>query len=152
MLIYYICYCKCRFEMAVMCLILQETPWKIWMQNLHFWLQNLIFSSDIWGKSWKFYFCMYSTIMHANMPLTFSTPAESHLKMLIYNISRLQMKIWNGCNAFNITGNPVKDINAKLTLCMSSASDIWPFSSDIWWKYFKFHFCMYSPMMHADLP
>ena len=29
-----------------------------------------------------------------------------------------------------------------------------PFSqrSDIWWKFFKFYFCMYCPMMHASLP
>ena len=34
------------------------------------------------------------------------------------------MQIWNGCDAFNIVGNPIKDINAKLTF-LCSASDIW---------------------------
>ena len=27
-----------------------------------------------------------------------------------------------------------------------------PPSSDIWWKSLKFYFCMYSPMMHVNLP
>ena len=33
------------------------------------------------------------------------------------------MQIWNGCNVFNIAGNPIKDINAKLTF-LSSASKV----------------------------
>ena len=35
----------------------------------------------------------------------------------------LQMQIWNGCNAFYIAGNPIKDINAKLTF-LTSASKV----------------------------
>ena len=60
MLIYSIFYCKCTFEMAVMCLILQETPWKISMQNLHFWNQHQKLKDD-WCPSsdqdlnWKFF-------------------------------------------------------------------------------------------------
>ena len=85
------------------------------------------------------------------------------------------MQIWNGCNAINIAGNPIKDINTKLTF-LSSGSKVerwltppsnWPgshlnffssdiawtwwkmidplTSSDIWWKCGKFCFCMYSP-------
>ena len=118
MLINFIFYCKCTFEMAVMCLILQKTPWKISMQNCTFlrleskverWLMSPIwpgsclkfFSSDcsldivkddwppsfdIWWQSQKFYFWMYSPMMHANLPKTCCPSAESHLKMLIYSI------------------------------------------------------------------
>ena len=49
----------------------------------------------------------------------FPPSAESHLKMLIYYIFLLKMHIWNGCNALNIAGNPIKDINAKLTFLSS---------------------------------
>ena len=48
-------YCKCTFEMAVMHLILQETPWKISMQNLHFCDQHQKLKDDwspiIWPGS-----------------------------------------------------------------------------------------------------
>ena len=91
MLIYSIFYWKCRFEMAVMCLILQETPLKISMWIFHFQVQDeklwngpsldwIIFwmsflssvskviwmeprnGLDIWGKFWKFYFSRYQSI------------------------------------------------------------------------------------------
>ena len=71
-LIYCIFYWKCRFEMAVMHLILQKTPWKISMLNFHFWVQDQKLWngphpwSDIWWKFLKFYFCMYCTMMHVN--------------------------------------------------------------------------------------
>ena len=35
----------------------------------------------------------------------------------------LKMQIWNGCNVFNIAGNPIKDINAKLSF-QSLASNV----------------------------
>ena len=65
------------------------------------------------------------------------------------------MQIWNGCNARNITGNPIKDINSKLTF-LSSRSKVerwltpqsdWAgchlkfFISDLaltWWKMIDF--------------
>ena len=33
----------------------------------------------------------------------------------------LKMRIWNGCNVPNIAGNPIKDINAKLTFLRSAS-------------------------------
>ena len=67
----------------------------------------------------------------------------------------LKMQIWNGCNARNIAGNPIKDINSKLTF-LSSRSKVerwltpqsdWAgchlkfFISDLaltWWKMIDF--------------
>ena len=43
-------------------------------------------SSDTWWKSWKFHFCMYSPMMHVNLPQPFSLSTESHLKILNYCI------------------------------------------------------------------
>ena len=84
----------------------------------------------------------------------------------------LKMQIWNGCNVFNIAGNPIKDINVNLLFlgsrwkvvkwtdprigkifeCISEfrIKSCWmePPGSDIWWK---FYFSMYGPMMHANL-
>ena len=68
----------------------------------------------------------------------------------------LWMQIWNGCNALNIAGNPIKDINSKLAF-LSSRSKVErkminPPVCDIWWKSWKCFFCMYSRMMDANLP
>ena len=107
--LFYICYCKCRFEMAIMMLYYCRKPhkryqcktyisdfsikccgmdppsnglWGIHIRPQHHFsatlhrgkmcivcgLWNGPPSSDIWWNSWKFYFCMYSTMMHANLP------------------------------------------------------------------------------------
>ena len=96
MLIYSIFYWKCWFEMAVMCLILQETLIKDINVNLSFlssgwnvveWIppgleKKFKFisefrikscgmdppGSDIWWTFLKFYFCMYCTMMYVNLP------------------------------------------------------------------------------------
>ena len=110
----YFLFWKCRFEMAVMCLILQETPWKISMQNFHFWVQD--------------------------------------------------QKLWNGppqdCKNFLSPGSKVVELTPPpglekfLNSFLSSGSKVveWtPSWSDIWWTFLKFYFCMYCPMMHANL-
>ena len=51
------------------------------------------------------------------------------------------MQIWNGCNALNIAGNPIKDISAKFTF-LSSGSKVerWLTAPgcEICWKSWKF--------------
>ena len=62
------------------------------------------------------------------------------------------MEIWNGCNALNIAGSPIQDMNAELTfLSWASKVVIDLPSSGIWWRYWKFYFCMYSLMMDTNL-
>ena len=53
----------------------------------------------------------------------------------------LQMQIWNGCNAFNIAGNPIKDINAKLTFLTSASKVVeWtPLSNGLWGIHIRPH-------------
>ena len=53
----------------------------------------------------------------------------------------LLMQIWNGCNAFNIAGNPIKDINAKLTFLTSASKIIeWtPLSNSLWGIHIRPH-------------
>ena len=88
----------------------------------------------------------------------------------------LKMQIWNGCNVLNIVGNPIKDISVNLSFLssrwkvvewtppglenvlnafLSSGSKVvwWtPLGSDISWKFWKFYFSMYRPMIHANMP
>ena len=88
----------------------------------------------------------------------------------------LKMQIWNGCNVLNIAGNSIKDININLSFLSSRQKVVewtfpgleiflnaflssgfkvveWtPLGSDIWWKFWKFYFYMYGPMIHANLP
>ena len=145
---YYFFYWKCRFEMAVTCLILQETPYKLSMQNFHFWVQDqklwnglLQFSHlvEIWVQDQKLW----------NGPLQFSHLVEMLEIVLLHVLSNgickcainlfpiswepfenvkllfflLKMQIWNGCNALNIAGNPIKYINEKLSF-LSSGSKV----------------------------
>ena len=103
---------------------------------------------------------------------------QGHLKMLIYSYFLLKMQIWNGCNVLKIAGNPIKDMNVNLSFLSSGWKVVewtpphtqdWknfkfisefrikrfgidPPGSDIWWTLLKFYFCMYCPMMHANLP
>ena len=101
---------------------------------------------DIWWKSWKCFFCMWSQMMHANLSPTFSPSAESHLKMLIYYMLKddwPHQSDWPGCQ--------LKFFSSDLGWTWWMMIQLPP-SSDTWWKSWKFHFCMYSPMMHANLP
>ena len=77
--------------------------------------------------------------------------AEGHLKMLIYHFFLFKMQIWNDCNALNIAGYPIKDINVNLSF-LSLGSKLWNDPPDPTWKFLKFYFCMYCPMMHDNLP
>ena len=45
-------------------------------------------------------------------------------------------------------------LEKNLNPFLSSGSKVveWTPRSDIWWKFMKFYFCMYCPMMHANLP
>ena len=60
----------------------------------------------------------------------------------------------NGCNALNIARKPITDINVNLFISQFRIKicGIDPHGSDIWWKFVKFYFCLYCPMMHANLP
>ena len=94
---------------------------------MHSWVQDQKLlngpppRSDIWWKFWKFYFfhvlsndaCKFAINL---FPIIWG-PFEA--VNLLYFL--LKMQIWNGCNVFNIAGNPTKDINAKL----SSLSSGW---------------------------
>ena len=53
----------------------------------------------------------------------------------------LQMQISNGCNAFNIAGNPIKDINAKLTFLTSASKvvELTPLSNGLWGIHIRPH-------------
>ena len=86
-------------------------------------------------------------MMHANLSLTFSPSAESHLKMLIYYMLKDD---WP--HHLSETRMSVKVF--QFTFRLDMVKDDWPSlpGSDIWWKSWKFHFCMYSPMMHANVP
>ena len=53
-----------------------------------------------------------------------SPSAEGHLKMLIYHFFLFKMQIWNDCNALNIAGNCIKDINVNLSF-LSLGSKLW---------------------------
>ena len=93
MFIYCIFYCKCTFEMAVMCLILQDTPWKISMQKLHFWDQHQKLEDDWPPWFWHLVAILEILLLHALSNdackichKTCCPLAESHLKMIIYYI------------------------------------------------------------------
>ena len=111
--------------------------------------------SDIWWKSWKIYFCMYSPMMHAYLPQTFSPTAESHLKMLIYYIFSCKCRFVMAVMHVNIEGNPIKDMNAKLTyLSSGSVVERW-LTLPIWLtrmspKIFQFWFSL--DMLKDDWP
>ena len=85
--------------------------------------------SDIWWKSWKFHFCKYSPMIHANFPQTFSRSAESHLKMLFYYMLKddWHPTAW-------LTRMSPKIFQFRFSLDM--LKDDWPSlpGSDIWWK------------------
>ena len=151
-------YCKCRFEMAVMHLILQEPPYKIWMQNLHFWVGH----HKLWLIApplfWHLVEILEILLLHVlsndghkfiiNLfPISWEAFKNAHLLHFL-----LLMEIWNGCNALNIAGNPIQDINAKVTFLSWASKVVIDFPSfDICWRYWKFYFCMYSPMMDTNL-
>ena len=95
------------------------------MQNLHFWLQHL--TSDI--KFWHLVKIFEIPLLHifSNDACRFAINLfpiswePSQNVNLFYFL--LWMQIWNGCNAFYIAENPIKDINAKLTF-LTSASKV----------------------------
>ena len=110
--------------------------------------------SDIWWKFFKFYFCMYCPMMHANFAINVFPISWGPFENVNLLYFLLKMQIWNGSNALNIAGNPIKDINVNL-LFLSSGSKVveWPPpGSDIWWKFLKFYFSMYCPMIHVTMP
>ena len=122
-------YWKCRFDMAVMHLILQETPWKISMQNFHFWVQD----QKLWNGPpcfWHLLEILEILLLHvlSNDACQFATnlfPISwepfDNVNLIFFFV--LEMQIWHGCNALNIAGNPMKDINAKLSF-LSSGSNV----------------------------
>ena len=107
------------------------------MHNFHFWVQDHKLwsgppSSDIWWKSWKFFFLHVLSNNMCKFAINLSASAESHLKMLIYYFFLMKMQIWNGYNALNIAGNPIKDINAQLSY-LSSGSQVVEWTSQFWY-------------------
>ena len=128
--------------MAVMCLILQETPLKISMVNLSFpssrW-KVVEWTPLDWGKNFEF-------ISEFSIKSCWMEPPIWHLgeilEILLFQVQSidackfainlfpiswgpfedvnllyflLKMQIWNGCNVLNITRNPIKDINVNLS-------------------------------------
>ena len=62
-----------------------------------------------------------------------------HEPLLFFSIGKCRFEM--ACNALNIAGNPIKDVNAQLSF-LSSGSQVveWTPNSDIWWKSWKFPF------------
>ena len=65
-------------------------------------------------------------ICHTPFPISWG-PFEN-VKLLYF---LLKMQIWNGCNALNIAGNAIKDINVNLTF-LSSGSKVVEQTPQIW--------------------
>ena len=143
MLIYSIFYWECRFEMAVMCLILQETHKRYQCKSFisEFKMKSCAMDPPHFGKifnfisdfkscgmdslSWYLVEILENLLFHVlsndvckfaiNLfPITWG-PFEN--VNLLYFL--LGMQIWNGCNVLNIAGNPIKDINVNLSFLSS---------------------------------
>ena len=123
-----------------------------------------LFSSDLAWTCWKMYWLPPSWFWHLveilEIPLLhvlsndackfstnlFTASAESHLKMLFYYMLKDDWPpIW-------LTRMSPKIFQFRFSLDV--VKDDWPSlpGSDIWWKSWKFHFCMYSPVMHGNEP
>ena len=63
--------------------------------------------------------------------------AEGHLKMLIYHFFLFKMQIWNDCNALNIAGYPIKDINVNLSFLSFGSKVVEWTPPDPTWKCFE---------------
>ena len=109
--------------------------------------------SDMWWKSCKFYFCMYCLMMHAHLPQTFYPSADSHFKVFIYYIFYWKCSFEMAAMCL-ILQKPHKRYQYKsfISEFRIKSCGMDPLRSDIWCKFFKFNFCMYCLMMHADLP
>ena len=118
MLIYYFFYWKCRFEMAVMHLILQETP----IKDVNAKLSYLSSGSQV--VEWTPQFWHLVEILEILFLLVLSNDT-CNFAINLFPISwepfenvnllffLLKMQIWNGCNALNIAGNPHKRCQCK---------------------------------------
>ena len=94
--------------------------------------------TDIWWKFWKFYFSMYSTIMHTKLPYHFFPICWGPFQDVNLLYFLLKMQIWNGCNVLNIVANPIKNINVNLSFLSSRQKVVeWtPQDWKIFWMYF----------------
>ena len=75
--------------------------------------------SDIWWNFWKFYFSMYSPMIHANLKSAFLPIGWGPFEDVNLLYFLLKMQIWNGCNVLNIAGISIKDININLSFLSS---------------------------------
>ena len=101
------------------------------LQDINVNLSFLSLGSKMWNEPpWPNMKIFEILLLHVlsndawQFAINFSPSAEGHLKMLIYHFFLFKMQIRSDCNALNIAGNPIKDINVNLSF-LSLGTKLW---------------------------